>query len=131
MLTRRQLLQLGVLSGGYTLLNSGSGVRRVFASDDLPASPALTPFVTRLPIPPEPPEVPAFLDSDCDAGGFIGGSTRFFRIVEEEAFVSLHPDLPATNVWRYRPIDAVDSRVAPWDFALGPTFRARIAENCG
>src|SRR5712692_6020349 len=100
MLTRRQLLKLGLVGGGYALLPSRSGVRRVLASDDLPASPALTAFVTPLPRPPAPPLVPAFLPTDCDAGGFIGASTNFFRLVEEEAFVSLHPDLPATKVWR-------------------------------
>jgi FtsP/CotA-like multicopper oxidase with cupredoxin domain len=131
MLTRRELMKLGILSGGFTLLGSGSGRRTVLANDGLPASPALRPFVTSLPIPPSPPEVPSFLSPDCDAGGFIGGGTRFFRLVEEEAFVSLHPDLPATSVWRYRPIDPFGARVDPWDFLVGPTFRMRIAENCG
>jgi FtsP/CotA-like multicopper oxidase with cupredoxin domain len=129
--TRRNLLKLGLLTSGYTVLASGSGLRRVLANDDLPASPSLTPFIVPLPQPPAPPPVPPFLQPDCEAGGFIGTTTRFFRIVEEEAFVSLHPDLPATKVWRYRPIDAQGSRVEPWDFVLGPTFMVRVAANCG
>src|SRR2546422_10897221 len=100
MLTRRQLVKLGLLTGGYTFLSSGSRPRKVYADDQLPPSPTLRPFVVPLPVPPSPPEVPAFLDPDCDVGGFIGPATRFFRLVEEEAFVSLHPDLPATTVWR-------------------------------
>jgi hypothetical protein len=48
----------------------------------------LTPFVAPLPRPPAPPEVPAFLGPDCDAGGFIGPNTKFFRLAEKEALVS-------------------------------------------
>lgn len=149
MLTRREMLKLGLLSGGYTLLDTGSGVK-IYADDELPASPRLTPFVDRLPLPPAPPEIPAFqpvLQTDqlllqsqlrqsllpSQGGDFISPRTKFFKIVEEEAFVSLHQDLPDTKVWRYRPMSADDnfSKVTPWDFALGPTFKVRCGGGDG
>ncbi len=145
MLTRRELLKLGLLGGGYTALASGSGLRGVFADDELPASPKLsTDRSYPLPLPPPPPEVPAFLSSDCGPDGgigtntkfFIGANTRFFKLVEEEASVSLHPDLLDTVVWRYRPMFFNTAthrfeKVTPWNFALGPTFNVRIAQHCG
>ena len=131
MLTRRELLKLGLLSGGYTVLASGSGLRRVFADDvNLPASPSLTPFVDRLPLPGPPPALPFQGDSQLLGGsptGFTSSNTKFFKLVEEEVFVKLHQNLPATKVWRYRPLDENGNKVTPWDFALGPTFKVRVA----
>src|SRR5947208_2288190 len=116
MLTRRELVKLGLLGGGYTVLASGSGLRRVFADDELPASPQLEPFQVSLPVPPEPGE--ATLPSpDCAA-------SRSFHIVEEERSVQIHPALPATPIWGYR-----DATQSAWNFVLGPTFRVRMNEG--
>jgi FtsP/CotA-like multicopper oxidase with cupredoxin domain len=131
MLTRRDLLKLGILTGGYSLVDSGSRGRRLLAQDGgFAPSPQLAAFVQPLPMPAGAPKVPAFLPFDCGTGGYIGADTTFHRIVEEEAFVSVHPDLPDTRIWRYRPLDEYGRKVSPWG-ALGPTFRARAAENCG
>src|SRR5437870_12586516 len=98
MLTRRELVKLGLLGGGYAVLASGSGLRRVFADDELPASPQLQPFQVSLPVPPEPKEVVGgFTSTDCS--DFTGSGTRFFQIVEEERSVQIHPALPATPIW--------------------------------
>ena len=116
MLTRRELVKLGLLGGGYTVLASGSGLRRVFADDELPASPQLEPFQVSLPVPPEPGE--ATLSSpDCAA-------SRSFHIVEEERSVQIHPALPATPIWGYR-----DATQSAWNFVLGPTFRVRMNQG--
>jgi FtsP/CotA-like multicopper oxidase with cupredoxin domain len=126
MLTRRELLKLGLLSGGYTVLTSGSGLRRVFADDELPASPRLTPFQVALPFPPEPKDVVGgFTSTDCS--DFTGSGTRFFKILEEERSVQVHPALPPTPIWGYR--DANTS--GAWPFVLGPTFKVRIAQGPG
>src|SRR5207245_1927975 len=133
MLTRRELLKLGVLSGGYTVLASGSGLRRVFAQSGLPASPPTTPFVRPLPIPPSPPETSPFAPDPACAPfvDFVDPSkpsqTHFFKLVEQEDSVSLHPQLPNTIVWHYRP----DVPNASWPFALGPTFKVHIANAVG
>jgi len=124
MLTRRELVKLGLLGGGYTVLASGSGLRRVFADDELPASPQLQPFQVSLPVPPEPKEVVGgFTSTDCS--DFTGSGTRFFQIVEEERSVQIHPALPATPIWGYR--DANTS--SAWNFVLGPTFKVRMNEG--
>src|SRR5712691_3042961 len=127
MLTRRELVKLGLLSGGYTVLASGSGLRRVFADDELPASPDLEPFQMKLPLPPEPNPLTAALapplDPDCQR--FIGPGTKFFQIFEEERSVQVHPALSPTPIWGYR--DANTS--SAWNFVLGPTFKVRMNEG--
>jgi FtsP/CotA-like multicopper oxidase with cupredoxin domain len=124
MLTRREMMKLGLLSGGYTLLDTGSGVK-IFADDDLPASPRLTPFVDPLPLPPAPPPLKSFREPD---GRFIQPDTNFCAIVEEEAFVSLHRDLRDTKVWRYHPCTDIDGTLLePWGFCAGPTLNV----GCG
>src|SRR5437016_2048726 len=116
MLTRRELVKLGLLSGGYAVLASGSGLRRVFADNELPASPQLEPFQVSLPGPPEPGEA-TISSPDCTA-------SRSFHIVEEERFVQIHPALPATPIWGYR-----DATQSAWNFVLGPTFKVRMNEG--
>src|SRR2546422_10902725 len=92
MLTRRELVKLGLLSGGYAVLASGSGLRRVFADDvNLPASPQLTAFSDLLPIPAEPQEVEPFSSPGCQ--DFIVKGTRFFELHEEERTVQVHSEL--------------------------------------
>lgn len=120
MMTRRELLQLGILSAGSLLLTPRG---RVFASD-LPPSPSLTPFRDPLLFPPSPHEVSPFSSPDCAT--FIGPGTRFFEIVEEERLVQFHSDLPPTRIWGYR-----DRNVSSWTFGPGPTFRVRAAQRCG
>ena len=127
MLTRRELVKLGLLSGGYTVLASGSGLRRVFADDELPASPQLEEFQIKLPLPPEPNPLTGGqaaldppLDPDCQR--FIGPGTKFFQIFEEERSVQVHPALSPTPIWGYR--DANTS--GAWNFVLGPTFNVRV-----
>jgi FtsP/CotA-like multicopper oxidase with cupredoxin domain len=128
MFTRRELLKLGLLSGGYTLFVSGPGPRRVYGDDNLlPASPQTTPFLRPLPIPPSPPETASFTPDPACAQFVDPFKTHFFKLVEQEDSVSLHPQLPDTVVWHYRP----DISNAPWPFALGPTFKARIANAVG
>ena len=126
MLTRRDLLKLGLLSGGYTILAPGSRPLRVFADDaHLPASPRLTAFLdlNPLPIPPEPHEVPRFASPGWK--DFIGTRTRFFEIHEEERLVQVHPELRRkTSIWGYR-----DVKVRQSDLVLGPTFKVRMNEG--
>src|SRR3989442_1253550 len=126
MLTRRELLKLGLLTGGYTILGSGSGLRRVSADDvRLPASPRLTQFsdLNPLPIPAEPHEVKPFDSPGCQK--FIGQGTRFFEIHEEERTVQVHPELgQVTSIWGYR-----DANVTKSDLVLGPTFKVRMNEG--
>src|SRR2546426_7417483 len=124
MLTRRELVKLGLLSGGYAVLASGSGLRRVFADDvNLPASPQLTAFSDLLPIPAEPQEVEPFSSPGCQ--DFIVKGTRFFEIHEEERTVQVHSELGRkTSIWGYR-----DKNVSQSDLVLGPTFRVRMNEG--
>ena len=130
MLTRRELLKLGLLSGGYTFLASGSRPLRVFADDvNLPASPPTTAFLDALPIPPAPKTVTRFaVPKECAPFVSAGDKTSFFKIVEEERFVKIHTELPPTSIWGYR-----DSNVAKgqWPFVPGPTFNVRIAKDRG
>ena len=135
MLTRRDLLRLGLLGGGGAAFFASPladfavaharlslGRRRRGGS----SSPPTTPFAADLPIPPEPNEVPAFATQRdrADCAQVAATQPRYFHIIDEEHAVQVHPDLPPTRVWRYR-----DSTVAAaaWPFALGPTFKVRMA----
>jgi len=126
LLTRRELLKLGLLSGGYTVLASGSGLRRVFADDvSIPASPRLAAFsdLNPLPIPGIAQEVTPFYSPGYK--DFIGSGTRFFEIHEEERTVQVHPGLGRkTSIWGYR-----DVNVSQSDLVLGPTFKVRMNEG--
>ena len=125
MLTRRELVKLGLLGGGYTVLASGSGLRRVFADDvNLPPSPQLTAFSDPLPIPAEPQEVEPFSSPGCQ-DFIVKGTTRFFEIHEEERTVQVHSELGRkTSIWGYR-----DKNVSQSDLVLGPTFKVRMNEG--
>jgi FtsP/CotA-like multicopper oxidase with cupredoxin domain len=52
-------------------------------------------------------------------------SPTYYRLIQEEASVSLHSELPRTWVWRYR--DAAADAV-PSDGSLGPTFKCFVDE---
>ena len=121
MLTRRELIKLGLLSGTYTLLD-----RKWVFADNLPPSPPTTPFVMDLPLPPAPWEVAPF--PSPENATFIGPDTRFFQLIQEERLVSFHPELPSTKVWSYRDINVPPGS---FPFALGPTFLATIGQGAG
>lgn len=116
MVTRRELIKLGILgTGGFVSLVPGGRAGRVsplFASEQ--RSPVLQPFVDPLPVysalneltevVPQFPlaEVPGY------AAPYFGPATRCFEVAARERFVSFHRDLPRTPVWGY-----VDSRNEP------------------
>jgi FtsP/CotA-like multicopper oxidase with cupredoxin domain len=117
---RRQLLKLGLVSG-----------LPVFAPR-MPAtlwkpesSPRTTPFVSPLPIPPQTTQVPPFVPSPEAVahlrdlgGGSIPPNTKYYQLIQEEALVQLHPEIPPTSVWRYRDVNTP----ANSPFVVGPTF---------
>jgi hypothetical protein len=123
MLTRRELIRLGLVGTGYALLpyDEHSSVASSFADIPITPSPATTPFVTPLPIPPFALEVPPFYDSvhlpGVEYRRFIGPATRFYHVVAEERAVRFHPSMPQTLIWGYR-----DKNVpaGQWPYAVGP-----------
>ena len=134
MFTRRQVLRVGLVGGGYALLGTGyillaPGRRRRVFADDLPRSPSTTPFQEELPIAPTARSVARF-STRADPGncvnvdgttafhvhgprGPLPGNTQFFLIHERPALHSFHPQLPPNSIWGY-------DGMAP-----GPTFMAR------
>lgn len=134
MLKRRDLLKLGAAGGASLVLPTGCDPRASRSDEPTTGvalepdtkifqSPPTRPFVMSLPIPPAPREVAPFA-SECPE--LVGAGTKFYRIVEEERFVQVHPDLPPTSFWGYR-----DATVASWPFAVGPTFRGRFTASLG
>src|SRR5204863_6919903 len=98
MVTRRDLIKLGILgSGGFVLLPPGGGFVRVssFFKDNQGSSPRLTPFVDELPSPREAGQ-PQFFEELRPATPFdretitpyalpyIGTGTRYFEIAAVE-----------------------------------------------
>jgi FtsP/CotA-like multicopper oxidase with cupredoxin domain len=83
-------------------------------------SPPTTPFRDALPMPPAARPAPPF--ATAAAGG---APATCYRLVQEEASVSLHAELPRTWVWRYR--DAAAGAV-PSACSLGPTIRRFVDE---
>jgi FtsP/CotA-like multicopper oxidase with cupredoxin domain len=89
------------------------------------SSPRTTPFVSPLPIPPKAIQVAPFTPSPEAVahlrnlgGGSIPPNTKYYQLIQEEALVQLHPELPRTRVWRYRDVNAPPNN----PFAPGPTF---------
>jgi FtsP/CotA-like multicopper oxidase with cupredoxin domain len=137
-MNRRQMLKLGLMTGITGLASHppaslqriwGVGPTRPAGSPPTTpfVSPPTTPFVSPLPIPSPPIQVDPFVPSQvADAqlrdvgGGVIPPNTRFYELIQEEALVRLHPELPLTSVWRYRDVNAPPDS----PFALGPTFEA-------
>jgi FtsP/CotA-like multicopper oxidase with cupredoxin domain len=136
MLSRRELLRLGLLAGlgsGAALLNSKGNLSRVVANDELPPSPKLTPYLMPLPVPPtaqtvqpftlfDRPTSPEFPD---DVSQFIGAGTKYYRLVEEQRAVRIHPHLNPTWMWGYR--DESYGAQNSWPSGMGPTIRAPLA----
>lgn len=103
MLTRRDLVRMGLLSTGtFLTLPAGGRYGRVSSFfDDQPSSPRLEPFVDPLPTLEPLTEVSRPANLTPYAAGFAGGTTRFYEIAAEERIVQFHRDLPATPVWAY------------------------------
>jgi len=129
MLDRRQALRLAALGGVAPLAHANAMKPRVggdVGSDPNNPIVRLTPFITPLPIPPSPPPGDPFRPSDLAAQnlaflGPVAGRAQFTTIVEEEAMISLHPELPKTPVWRYRSTNMPEDS----PFLAGPTFVVR------
>ncbi len=126
MLTRRIILKLGALIGSALLLSKGLKTPAALAhrSDEDPgdfATPELTPFIDPLPIPPVAQEM-AFTPDPLACPSDDRGNAQFFQLVEEEAMVSFHSELPLTRVWRYRDRNTPVSS----PIGLGPTFAVRM-----
>ena len=128
-MNRRNLVQLGLLGSAGALVS--------WPTPQAQSRP-LTPFMDRLPVPPEPrpidwaPHQLPFADLDPDARPFVdptqaGGKATFYRVVSEVRSVKFHSELPATQIWGYR--DGNSS--GPWNFALGPTFKRFLSNHNG
>ncbi|HKB15086.1 MAG TPA: multicopper oxidase domain-containing protein [Planctomycetota bacterium] len=125
------MLRYGVLGGGYALLSGGRArsstrVWRPLRDDELPPSPPTTPFVMDLPLPPVAQEVPAFSAPTC--APFVGPGTKFFKIVEEQRLVQVHPQIPPTPIWGYRDFNVP---AGSFPFLPGPTFKVQHATALG
>jgi FtsP/CotA-like multicopper oxidase with cupredoxin domain len=141
MLTRRQVLKLGLLAGGSALLLRGGhawgdGGRSSFDFWDNPRSPATRPFVDALPVPEfASPVLPP--TSNLRVGGlrppeadFSGA--EYYKIAEEEVSAKMHTDLPASRVWRYRALGNVETAPAPSlpvGGAASPMFRFQFGKT--
>jgi FtsP/CotA-like multicopper oxidase with cupredoxin domain len=89
------------------------------------SSPRTTPFVSPLPIPPQATQLAPFTPSPEAVahlrdlgGGSIPPNTKYYQLIQEEALVQLHPELPRTRVWRYRDVNQPPDS----PFVTGPTF---------
>jgi FtsP/CotA-like multicopper oxidase with cupredoxin domain len=121
-MNRRQALQLAALTG----LSPALGARPRDGGRGGGSSPRLQPFVQPLPYPPPPIPVAPFKPSavatrHLQALGAAAALANYTTLIQEEADVSLHPDLPLTRVWRYRDINAPESS----PYLCGPTYIAR------
>src|SRR5437867_4573748 len=118
LLTRRDLISLGIMGGGAAMM---AGVPRLLrATDTLPRSPRLTQFVTELlpgrGIPPIARPVARFPTQADPAGGLnpdgttafhlsgprrVPANTEFFQIHERPVLHSFHPQLPLNLLFGY------------------------------
>ncbi|MBI1852417.1 MAG: multicopper oxidase domain-containing protein [Planctomycetes bacterium] len=119
MLTRRDLLKMGLLAGGSAMLPLEQALGRNLLR--LPGggnggSPATTPFLRSLPLPATVQPVAAFSTRCATPGG-----TVFYEIHEKEGLHSFHPDLPPATVWGYQDVNAPNAPLTP-----GPTFIGRV-----
>jgi spore coat protein A, manganese oxidase len=109
MLTRRQLLERGALSGAGLVVGSRAGFA-VAAPVAAGATPRLRKWVEPLPVPP-------VLDGR-------GGGKSFTIAARESTSWKFHPDLPATKTWGYWS----DTPQAGLPY-LGPTIEATRRPN--
>lgn len=117
-MNRRELMRYSLAGGGLLALSREKLLARPF--DGLPPSPATTPFVAPLPLPPRITASAPFAAPDVVFPPQAVNAPAYYQIVAEERLVSLHPQLPPTRVWGYR-----DANVANWPFGVGPTLTAR------
>jgi len=136
MLNRRNLFTLGLWGSAGALLSWP--VLRAASGSASTLRPVLTPFLDRLPLPPEPraidwsPNQLPFNDLDPEALRFVDptqvkGKATFYRIVSEVRKVKLHAQLPATEIWGYA--DGNLPAGQTWTFALGPTFKRSLSNH--
>ena len=121
-MNRRDVLRWSLAGTGFALtsrewLHAKSAASFAFDGESLPPSPATTPFLAPLPLPPVLTPVAPFVAPDVVVPPESVNPPTFYKIVEEERLVQLHPQLPATRVWGYR-----DFNVPSWPFAVGPTI---------
>jgi FtsP/CotA-like multicopper oxidase with cupredoxin domain len=127
-LSRREMVKLGLVSGASAMLPVGLMASVPSSFWDDPKSPATTPFVMPLPVPPITSRVAGF-KPDPRAVKELAGLpdsalklTQFHTLVAEEHPVVLHPELPATKIWRYRDINTpIGTNVM-----AGPTYKVRM-----
>ena len=131
MLTRRDLLKLGLTGGGYFILGPDGTITRADDFDDFPSSPYTEPFVDELPFPPiaqEAPFCPEDLPAEYREYWVNEDTTRFFKIASEQRQVHFHKHLPATTIWGYRDLSPCAQRtvgagtLTPLEHILGPTL---------
>jgi FtsP/CotA-like multicopper oxidase with cupredoxin domain len=132
--TRRDMIRMGLVGAGYAILPSDrrwSPVSSAFGDDnDAPTSPATTPFVRPLPVPPQAQEVPSIFDADnpptAECAQFVSPATRYYRVVAEERSVSFDPKIPDTQIWGYRDATVPEGS---WPYAVGPTLGGLFGFN--
>lgn len=125
MLTKRDLLKWGLVSGGAALIG-GTGIRLASAQTgevcppDPPAqSPPTTPFIHALPIPPDLQPVPFGTLTPVPTAHQRWPEfppVRHYEIHVREALHSFHPELPLTKIWGYNGLFP------------GPTIRGKYGE---
>jgi len=130
MLTRRDMLKLGLAGTGYVILGPNGIISRA-DGDSLPASPATTPFIDELPLPGVIVDADAFLDLPYEFLRFWvdPNTTRFFRIASEQRVVKFHSQMPPTTIWGYKDltpgaqqsVGAGSGQPLPFN-VLGPTI---------
>jgi FtsP/CotA-like multicopper oxidase with cupredoxin domain len=141
-LNRREMMRLGLLTAGGSLILKQGLSSRAFADTKVPPSPPITPWVQPMPILPVktpvgsnemaggPPDGTTLIDGatkrinhqffsvDPNTGTFGGKfpPRKFYELVMQEARHKFHPDYAATTVWGF------DGQVP------GPIIHARYGE---
>lgn len=124
MLTRRDLIKLGLVGTGYIMLPYDQPFAPMPSSfaDDGFRSPPTTPWLDPLPLPAPPVDVDQFSDTPLEFARYINENTLFFDISAERRIVRFHSQLEPTPIWGYRDL----SLAAAAPSVLGPTFKLRF-----
>jgi FtsP/CotA-like multicopper oxidase with cupredoxin domain len=136
MLSRRDLVKLGLLGSGYILLPHDEAFARVPARfKDDPRTPfRVTPWVDPLPIPPlavgqrgvRPDVLPDYIQRYVDTNSLrrrIAANTDFYQIRAEQRWVQFHSQMPPTAIWGYAPHDPLNPTDTSYREVLGPTIK--------